>query len=162
MWYGFTGFSFFILFLFSGRCNIPLQPSVTYGFLWIQYLTGQAVTSNRFSRCMQRAWKEAGLKSHISTTALRKTTVTTVTLSFKSMDLENLRFIESSLQITFQTFVPSFQVYEDDPTQMETLRTHMTHSAGVQERYYNLSKKRQTTAKAILQIKSSTYRVSTS
>ncbi|XP_071810709.1 uncharacterized protein [Apostichopus japonicus] len=42
---------------------------------WLSYTTGAPILSKRVTKCISSCWLNAGLKSHISTTLLKKTIV---------------------------------------------------------------------------------------
>ncbi|XP_071812586.1 uncharacterized protein [Apostichopus japonicus] len=105
----FTDLTFYIEEI-RGRMP-PNQWETVFGPMWLVYWSGEPIQSKRVTRLISSSWLNAGLKSQISTTLLRKTIVS--------------------------------KCFEEQPSALKTLASHMTHTEKVQQKYYLVSQKRQ-------------------
>lgn len=83
----------------------PNQWETVFGPMWLVYWSGEPIQSKRVTRLISSSWLNAGLKSQISTTLLRKTIVSKVR-KYLLMKIVNdiLRvsvFVVSLLALTF-------------------------------------------------------------
>ncbi|XP_071854153.1 uncharacterized protein [Apostichopus japonicus] len=92
--------------------------------MWLVYWTGEPIQSKRVTRLISSSWLNAGLKSQISSTLLRKTIVS--------------------------------ECFEEQPSALKTLASHMTHTENVQQKYYLVSQKRQNAVQTAGVIRSGT------